>query len=166
MSLSDEGVVASTYVPLIREEWTEERTEELKRLYFQNFSSAQIAAEMGNGLTRNAILGKIHRLELKGGGRPSGKNSDRKVYVSKKKIIIARAIPRVIPKVKFIPVADLPCLTTLSDVVGCRYPSGDAAPYLFCDAVQQKNSSYCPTHHHVVYVPAAPSKNAGRPGWR
>jgi len=45
--------------------WTEERVEVLKRLWAEGFSASQIAAQLG-GVTRNAVIGKAHRLKLAG----------------------------------------------------------------------------------------------------
>lgn len=43
--------------------WTEERVETLKRLWNEGQSASQIAKELG-GVTRNAVIGKVHRLGL------------------------------------------------------------------------------------------------------
>ncbi|WP_427024133.1 GcrA family cell cycle regulator [Aureimonas ureilytica] len=43
--------------------WTEERIELLTRLWGEGRSASQIAAELG-GVTRNAVIGKVHRLKL------------------------------------------------------------------------------------------------------
>ena len=45
--------------------WTDERVETLKRLWIDGLSASQIAAELG-GITRNAVIGKVHRLGLSG----------------------------------------------------------------------------------------------------
>src|ERR1700730_8268756 len=45
--------------------WTEERVESLKKLWGEGLSASQIAAELG-GITRNAVIGKVHRLGLSG----------------------------------------------------------------------------------------------------
>src|SRR5258708_20726444 len=45
--------------------WTDERVETLKKLWADGHSSSQIAAELG-GITRNAVIGKVHRLGLSG----------------------------------------------------------------------------------------------------
>jgi GcrA cell cycle regulator len=50
--------------------WTEERVETLKRMWAEGQSASQIAKELG-GVTRNAVIGKVHRLGLSnraGGG--------------------------------------------------------------------------------------------------
>ena len=49
--------------------WTEERIELLTRLWGEGRSASQIAAELG-GVTRNAVIGKVHRLKLD--NRPKG----------------------------------------------------------------------------------------------
>ena len=44
--------------------WTEERVELLRKLWSDGLSASQVAAELGPGITRNAVIGKIHRLGL------------------------------------------------------------------------------------------------------
>ncbi|MFC0307140.1 GcrA family cell cycle regulator, partial [Rhizorhabdus histidinilytica] len=48
--------------------WTEERIDQLKRLWGQGMTASQIADELG-GVSRNAVIGKAHRLGLE--ARPS-----------------------------------------------------------------------------------------------
>ena len=43
--------------------WTDERVETLKRMWGEGLSASQIAKELG-GVTRNAVIGKVHRLGL------------------------------------------------------------------------------------------------------
>jgi GcrA cell cycle regulator len=43
--------------------WTDERVELLKRMWGEGQSASQIAKELG-GVTRNAVIGKVHRLGL------------------------------------------------------------------------------------------------------
>src|SRR3712207_3063070 len=50
--------------------WTDERVERLKKLWQEGLSASQIAAELG-GVTRNAVIGKVHRLGLSGRGQPT-----------------------------------------------------------------------------------------------
>jgi len=45
--------------------WTEERVELLKKLWSDGLSASQIAGELGS-VTRNAVIGKVHRLGLSG----------------------------------------------------------------------------------------------------
>ena len=41
--------------------WTDERVETLKKMWGEGQSASQIAKELG-GVTRNAVIGKVHRL--------------------------------------------------------------------------------------------------------
>ena len=43
--------------------WTDERVELLKKMWTEGQSASQIAKELG-GVTRNAVIGKVHRLGL------------------------------------------------------------------------------------------------------
>lgn len=45
--------------------WTDERVELLKKLWAEGLSASQIAGQLG-GVTRNAVIGKVHRLGLSG----------------------------------------------------------------------------------------------------
>ncbi len=44
--------------------WTDERVEILKKLWAKGLTASQIALELGEGVTRNAVIGKVHRLKL------------------------------------------------------------------------------------------------------
>jgi GcrA cell cycle regulator len=46
--------------------WTEDRVETLKKLWADGLSASQIAGRLGMGVTRNAVIGKVHRLNLAG----------------------------------------------------------------------------------------------------
>ena len=48
--------------------WTDERVELLKKLWSEGLSASQIAAQLGS-VTRNAVIGKVHRLKLSSRGR-------------------------------------------------------------------------------------------------
>jgi GcrA cell cycle regulator len=45
--------------------WNDERVEQLKRLHAEGLSCSRIAAELGCGLSRNSIVGKLHRIGLR-----------------------------------------------------------------------------------------------------
>jgi hypothetical protein len=47
-------------------EWDEPRTELLKRLWAAGETARTIAERLGGGVTRNAVIGKAHRLGLTG----------------------------------------------------------------------------------------------------
>ena len=50
--------------------WTDERVSNLKKLWMDGLSASQIAKQLG-GVTRNAVIGKVHRLGLSGRAAPS-----------------------------------------------------------------------------------------------
>jgi GcrA cell cycle regulator len=101
------------------------------------------------GLSRNAVIGKAHRLGLK-------THKARPAPPPRKPIPKAKPLPKAMPIVdepappepEFVGV-DLLALEAWS----CRYPQGQAVPYRFCGAVKQDGSSYCPHHHRVAYQP-------------
>jgi GcrA cell cycle regulator len=51
--------------------WTDDRVEKLKQLWGDGMSASQIAKALG-GVTRNAVIGKVHRLGLSNRGTASG----------------------------------------------------------------------------------------------
>ena len=52
--------------------WTDDRVETLKRMWGEGASASQIAKELG-GVTRNAVIGKVHRLGLSNRGSEEAK---------------------------------------------------------------------------------------------
>ena len=54
--------------------WTDERVSRLAKLWAEGLSASQIATDLG-GVTRNAVIGKVHRLGLSGRAKPAGKSS-------------------------------------------------------------------------------------------
>ena len=44
--------------------WTPERDERLRTLWLDGKSASQIAGALGDGVTRNAVIGRVHRLKL------------------------------------------------------------------------------------------------------
>ncbi len=57
--------------------WTDERVEQLRKLWLDGKSASQIAAELANGITRNAVIGKVHRLGLSGRVKSPGQPAPR-----------------------------------------------------------------------------------------
>ncbi|MBV1866402.1 MAG: GcrA cell cycle regulator [Marinosulfonomonas sp.] len=84
--------------------WTDERVETLKKMWGEGQSASQIAKELG-GVTRNAVIGKVHRLGLSNrtGGATSAKpapkgNSASKAAPAKARSKAPAAVPEVPPK--------------------------------------------------------------------
>ena len=76
--------------------WTDERVEILKKMWGEGQSASQIAKELG-GVTRNAVIGKVHRLGLS--NRASGGSSSAKTAAKDKPAAKAQpAKPSVVPK--------------------------------------------------------------------
>lgn len=69
--------------------WTDERVEILKKMWGEGQSASQIAKELG-GVTRNAVIGKVHRLGLS--NRATGAKSEAKAKADPK--------PKAAPKPK------------------------------------------------------------------
>ncbi len=55
-------------------QWTDDRVERLKRLWAEGLSASQIAAQLG-GVSRNAVIGKVHRLNLPGRAKAGGSST-------------------------------------------------------------------------------------------
>jgi len=51
--------------------WTDERVQTLTRLWLDGQSASQTARALAGGVTRNAVIGKVHRLGLSGRAKPS-----------------------------------------------------------------------------------------------
>ncbi len=67
--------------------WTDERVETLKKMWAEGQSASQIAKELG-GVTRNAVIGKVHRLGLSNRVGPGGA-----VEPDEEELVVAPAPP-------------------------------------------------------------------------
>ena len=79
--------------------WTDERVETLKRMWADGQSASQIAKELG-GVTRNAVIGKVHRLGLSNRG---GNEVEEEVAV-----VVAEPAPKPVPEPVAVKVAVAP----------------------------------------------------------
>ncbi|MEO0786296.1 MAG: GcrA family cell cycle regulator [Pseudomonadota bacterium] len=156
--------------------WTEDRVDVLKKLWAEGHSASQIAKELG-GVTRNAVIGKVHRLGLSGRATPS-----RPV---KRPPRLARPKPRVMPdgtvktpepkvanpslakaaKEERALIEKLPPLelkdgskATVLNISSsmCKWPIGDPADpnFAFCGRRSQDGSPYCAEHSKIAFQPA------------
>lgn len=73
--------------------WTEERIERLKKMWHDGATASQIAEELG-GVSRNAVIGKAHRLGLEQRPSPVKPGEEKEV----KKAAPAAAAPKPTPK--------------------------------------------------------------------
>lgn len=143
--------------------WTEERVEQLKQLWTEGLSASQIARQLG-GVTRNAVIGKVHRLGLAGRATPARAERPRMPVVRR----LARPRPMAIvqmPIVEADPVVDengnKTTVLTISDRM-CKWPIGDPSMdnFTFCGR-RSGDGPYCHEHSQVAYQPAQTKKRSG-----
>ena len=146
--------------------WTDERVEQLKTLWAEGLSASQIANKMG-GVTRNAVIGKVHRLGLSGRATPAQPKRGRQVSIpvakidDKKVASIQREIRKAMPQPSFIApvVLDTGARTTVSTLSKkmCKWPIGDPAAedFHFCGQATGSGKSYCAYHAHMAFQPSS-----------
>lgn len=157
-------------------DWTEERTELLRELWADGLSCSIIAIRLG-GVTRNAVIGKVHRLGL--GGRPARVSAIRRrarlndgltpfnaLRGPRKKRADGCTAARKLnnpPKPLPLPPEPIPPPTcepiTFDELRAntCRWPIGDPreSSFRFCGSTDALPGPYCPYHLRLAYVPAA-----------
>jgi len=142
--------------------WTDDRVEQLKTLWSEGLSAAQIANKMG-GVTRNAVIGKVHRLGLSGRATPARPQRGRTTTARKEGNDARPAAPMdlkpVIPEPEFIAPAvldsgDRMTVSTIKKNM-CKWPIGDPAAddFHFCGQSTQMGKSYCAYHAHMAFQP-------------
>lgn len=147
--------------------WTDTLTEQLRTLYATGLPASLMAAELGHGMSRNAVIGKVHRLGLERRGRTAGTRKSTKRAAKPRKsravgnIFATRwgasggeVLPGEVPPT---PIADLiPFNTTFADIASfqCRWIV-DEVQTLFCGHPALVGS-WCPTHRAIVFEPRVP----------
>ena len=102
--------------------WTYERVEKLKQLWEEGLTASRIAAELGE-VTRNAVIGKAHRLGLS--GRMASKKSNGGISIIRKKRVNISQNQKVI---NIAPVINEPMNPTDFENIKdglCRWPLGE-----------------------------------------
>ncbi len=134
--------------------WTEERVEQLKALWTEGLSASQIARVLG-GVTRNAVIGKVHRLGL---ARRAGLTRSERPRLSSSHRSVARA-PAVEPEiVEEDPIVlddgSFATVLTINDRM-CLWPIGDPSKneFHFCGRNPKAGSPYCEAHARKAYQP-------------
>jgi GcrA cell cycle regulator len=156
--------------------WTDERVETLKKRWSEGASATQIAMEIGGGYTRNAVIGKVHRLGLSGRRTVVRKRYQRKEPRAKLfpkpdtegKMLKAKRMPA-FEASPLPPEPERPeKLVTFADLEPnqCRYIYGDPKTddSGFCGAQVSPGSAYCPGHQHLCCAGAPPRKPSGEIG--
>lgn len=113
-------------------DWTPERVEILTRMWAEGFSARQIADKLG-GITRNAVIGKAHRLNLSRGLKQ------------------VRPEPEPPPPIREDPIPE-PRAEFKSWM--CRWPTTEAGRFglYICAKTCQPGRSYCAEHLTLSYV--------------
>ena len=159
--------------------WTDDRVETLKKLWAEGLSASQIAREMGEGVTRNAIIGKVHRLKLSGRATPSRPPRPRAKPAPKARVAAkspsvqtrqqpsANPAPPVAPPLepKPLPSGEYATVLTLTNHI-CKWPIGDPATpeFRFCGRRSRTGSPYCDTHAAQAYQPQSRKRRRGPEG--
>lgn len=162
--------------------WSAERKEEVARLWKGGLSATQIASELGAPyITRNAVIGVIHRSKLHGqGARKMGQhrtgplNPPRASRAKPKTHTFVNAVAinhnrearkRIVtpPEPKICVAAPAPLRIHLLDLKfhHCRWPIGDpqSKDFAFCGLDKAEiGGSYCAWHHDVAYLTAQPKR--------
>lgn len=133
--------------------WTDERVALLKKLWGEGKTAAEIATTLG-GVTRNAVIGKAHRLKLSNRMSPIQANKKTKApaNTSKPPVPVQKRVRKKdveIPKGKGLKLMDLaPSM--------CRWPSGDPQEedFGFCGEKCVAGLPYCDDHARVAYQAA------------
>lgn len=146
--------------------WTDDRVSILKKLWGDGHTAAEIAKKLG-GVTRNAVIGKAHRLKLSNrvspiqqNKKPANKNTQRKV-VDKVKVVSTAPVVKAAPA----PVAKTEAVSSSSDALYslldlkprmCRWPSGDPREegFGFCGDTTISGIPYCEEHAKIAYQAA------------
>lgn len=153
--------------------WTEERVAELTRLWSEGLSASRIAARMG-GVSRNAVIGKVHRLGLPGRARSTKSETvhgsvtqaagldgaARPILHSDgatalKHEVLAEADLRPLDEV-VVPISRKLRLSELTDKT-CKWPVGDPLrdDFYFCGSDCGDAGPYCAYHASIAFQPLA-----------
>ena len=152
--------------------WTDERVEVLKRLWLDGLSASQIAKQLG-GVTRNAVIGKVHRLGLSGRATPSqptrttfkAPRPTRPAVAShtlhrrpSERHVVAAPTPRPAP---YVEMSGTATVLTLGAHM-CKWPIGDPSTdeFSFCGRRAGADGPYCIEHARVAYQPQQARKKS------
>lgn len=158
--------------------WTPDRVQTLKKLWQDGLSINRIAVMLGGGVTRNGVIGKVHRMGLSGRSTPvrtrQPRQRDREPKLPLRPTKILRRAPIKFGRgAEFSPVATPPTavvapvlawnvqpalrvdLLDLRDCM-CRWPIGDPKDesFHFCGRDKAARISYCEGHARVAFRPS------------
>lgn len=149
--------------------WDDERVATLKKLWLEGLSASQIAKQLG-GVTRNAVIGKVHRLGLSGRAAPSQPQRQVAFKPPRPPRPIAQAPVRREAAPSSMPVPAAPRPVFVAEEPGtatvltlgvhmCKWPIGDPSSdsFTFCGR-RQSEGPYCVDHARVAYQPQQTGK--------
>lgn len=133
--------------------WTEDRVGRLKTLWLEGRSAAQIAGDLDHGITRSAVLGKVHRLGLSAGrARSRASVAPRPSPLRSRRAHSAAAIRAAAEPVST-PAHGLATLLSVRRCE-CRWPYGDPKGLEFSLCGQPvARGAFCGPHAAVAYRP-------------
>jgi len=160
--------------------WTDERVEQLKKLWEAGLSASQIASELGN-ITRNAVIGKVHRLGLSGRAKSPSSSAPRQrksrpashmVRVQRPvargntalaQVYEVEAMPDPVAFDNVIPMGQRRTLLELNEGT-CRWPIGDpsSTDFFFCGGQSASGLPYCAHHCRIAYQPVSDRRREKR----
>ena len=137
--------------------WTPEKVEKLKELWGKGNTASEIAQILG-GVTRNAVIGKAHRLNLSGkiqtkkSSSLATSNNVSENKISRKNLRRGKFKSLIIDK-DFEP--ENPKQLEELDENSCKWPLGhpDEKDFYFCGRSSLKDFSYCKLHLLYAYQP-------------
>ncbi|MBC7496833.1 MAG: GcrA cell cycle regulator [Sphingomonadaceae bacterium] len=153
--------------------WTDDRIEMLRAHWDAGMTASQIAEALGEGVSRNAVIGKAHRLGLE--ARPSPVKVTEAVsavvnavVAAAEGVMAAVTAPKVPPKRPSRAVAPVkPARTTLLDLSEkvCKWPIGHPGEkdFHFCGKAAQASFPYCTEHCAIAYQAQLPRRDRSRP---
>jgi GcrA cell cycle regulator len=136
-------------------EWNEERIALLTKLWREGQSASQVSRQLG-GVSRCAVIGKVHRMGLAAREAPrrprmpgATSSTPRRVSVSGMRPIVSPTTPRATraaPDMAWV-VAPTATIVTLGEH-GCRWPIGEpeAPDFGFCGRLKARTGAYCAGH--------------------
>ena len=138
--------------------WTEEKVNKLRELWGKGNTASQIAEIIG-GVSRNAVIGKAHRLNLSGKikTRTATSNSNFENILEDKKQKLKRGkrnkFKSLLIEKDFEP--ENPKQLEELDENTCKWPIGhpDEKSFYFCGRSSLKDFSYCKLHLLYAYQP-------------
>ena len=152
--------------------WTDERVETLKKLWLDGLSASQIATQLG-GVTRNAVIGKVHRLGLSGRATPSQPARTAfkaprpprpiaSVQSGPRRMLERQSHAHPTPAPRPVSYVEQPGTATVLTLGAhmCKWPIGDPSTdgFTFCGRRASEEGPYCVEHARVAYQPQQAKK--------